>query len=359
MAKADFFRSFVTDLGDADTSVAADGQASSEFSGWVDTGSYALNAAFSGSIYGGMPNNKALVLAGESTTGKSFFALGIVNNFLQQDPRARVFYFDTESAITNDMLVSRGIDPTRVAKSEPDCIEKFRTVAITVLDQYAKLEGKDRFPLLIVLDSLSMLPSKKEIGDMTEGKDTRDMTKPGLIKGVFRVLRLKLAKVQVPMVITNHVYAQIGAYVPTKTIAGGSGAIYAADTIAMLSKSKERNADKEVIGNIVHVKMEKSRLSREQTKIDCRIRFDGGLDRYYGLLELAEECGVVKKVSTRYEFPDGSKVFENAIWKTPTKYFTKTVLDAIEAHVKNTFSYNGPANVSDDVTEEELEPAND
>lgn len=346
---ADFFKKFVKDLGDADTSIASEGLSASEFSGYIDTGSYTLNAAVSGSIYGGIPNNKSVVLAGDPATGKTFFALGQVRAFLEKDKKARVFYFDTESAVTNEMLVSRGIDITRVAKSEPDCLESFRNTCYKLLEQYKALPDAERFPLLIVLDSLSMLPSKKETADVAEAKDTRDMTKPGVIKGIFRVLRLKMSKVQVPMIVTNHVYAVIGAYVPTKEVAGGSGAQYAADTIIMLSKKKEKDKDNELIGNIVTATMKKSRLTREGTKVQTRILFAGGLDRYYGLLEHAEEAGIVKKEGNKYVFPNGEKAFEKAIASAPEKFWTKDVLDKVDAYLGEQFKYLGiPTTEADD-----------
>lgn len=339
MAKKGFFEQFISDLGDPNTSIAADGTASSEFSGYVDTGSYIFNAALSGSLFGGMPNNKAIVLGGATSVGKSFFALAIVKNFLASDPKARVFYADTESSITNDMMIERGIDVSRVAKSEPDSIENFRTIASTLLDNYIALDKSEKFPLLLVLDSLTAMPSRKEITDIAAGSDTKDMTKPGLLKGMFRVLRLKLAKCQVPMIITGHTYSQIGAYVPTQVLAGGSGAAYASDSIVMLSKSKERNADKEVVGNIIKVKMDKSRLSREQTVSHTRIMFDGGLDRYYGLLELAVESGLVTKNGNKYEFSNGSKVFEKAVWQNPEKFFTQELLEQLDPYVQSIYKY--------------------
>ena len=334
-----FFKTFIADLGDVDTIVASEGTSSAEFTGYIDTGSYTMNAALSGSIFGGMPNNKALILAGESTTGKTFYALALVKNYQQQYPDGQVIYFDTESAVTNSMLTDRNIDLTRIAKSEPDSIEKFRSVASKMLDKYLELPIEKRFPLLMVLDSLSALPSKKETEDIANEKDVRDMTKAQLIKGAFRVLRLKMAKAKVPLIITNHLYAVIGAYFPTKEMSGGSGAKYAADTIVFLSKKKERDNDKEVVGNIVTATMIKSRLTKENAKVGTRILYDGGLDRYYGLLEYAEEAAVVKRVGNKYEFPTGEKVFESALLRTPEKYFTDDVLKSIDTYMQTQFKY--------------------
>lgn len=142
------------------------------------------------------------------------------------------------------------------------------------------------------------------------------------------------------------------SYFPTKEMAGGQGAKYAADTIVFLSKKKDRNGDKAVVGNIIKARMMKSRLTKEETTVETRILFDGGLDRYYGLLELAIAQGCVKKVSTRYEFPDGSKVFEKAILHAPEKYFTKDVLDCIEVYVKEHFLYG---TASAPITADELD----
>ena len=131
-----------------------------------------------------------------------------------------------------------------------------------------------------------------------------------------------------------------------------SGAKYAADIIVFLSKKKDRDADKAVVGNIVKARMMKSRLTKEETAVETRILFDGGLDRYYGLLEMAIEQGCVKKVSTRYEFPDGAKVFEKAILREPEKYFTKEVLDCVEVYIKEHFLYGS---TSAPITADELE----
>lgn len=336
----DFFKRFVDDLGDPDTSIAADGTSSAEYSGFIDSGSYIFNALLSGSLFGGLPNNKALVLAGDPATGKTFFALGLVKNFLAMHKDARVFYFDTEAAVTKQMFIDRGIDPARVSITEPISIEAFRTKAFTILDKYLAIPKEKRFPALLVLDSLGAMSSNKELSDVGAGNDTKDMTKAPLLKGAFRVLRLKLADAQIPLIVTNHVYSVIGAYVPTKEMAGGSGAKYAADTIITFSKAKERDAEKHVIGNVITATAAKSRLTKENTKVQTRIMYDGGLDRYYGLLDLAVEAGLVKK-GTKYEFPDGTKAFEKAINKNPEKYFTDDVLKKLEEHVAKVFKYTG------------------
>jgi hypothetical protein len=174
--------------------------------------------------------------------------------------------------------------------------------------------------------------------DSLEGKDTRDMTKSQVIKAAFRVLTLKLAKVRIPMLVTNHVYEMVGSYVPTKEVSGGSGLKYAASTIAMLSKKKEKDGDA-IIGNIIKVKMYKSRLSKEHGIAEVLLTYDKGLDRYYGLLDLAEKYEIIKKSSTRYELPDGRKVFGKEINRNPAEYFTAEIMEQLEEVAKKEFSY--------------------
>jgi len=334
-----FLKSLLKELNDENTYLASDGTASSEYGGYIDTGSYILNALLSGSLYGGIPDNKITAFAGESATGKTFFVLGIVRAFLDKNPTGAVVYYDTEAAVTRQMMESRGIDTARVIIAEPDTIQKFKTHALKLIEAYEKQPADQRPPMMFVLDSLGLLSTSKEMEDSLEGKDVRDMTKSQVIKAAFRVLTLKLAKVKVPMLVTNHVYEVVGSYVPTKEISGGSGLKYAASTIAMLSKKKEKDGDGEIIGSQIKIKTFKSRLSKENQDATVLLTYNKGLDRYYGLLELAEKYEIMKKVSTRYELPDGRKIYGKEINTNPELYFTEEVLTRLEECAKKEFSY--------------------
>lgn len=206
-----FFTDLVNELKDEDVNMADSGNNSAEFSKFIDTGSYAFNAAVCGDIFGGMADNKVLAIAGETSTGKTFFALGIVKHFLDTHPDAAVWYADTEAAVTKDMMASRGIDVSRVIIAEPVTVQQFRHKAITFLDAYSAQPEKNRPPLMMVLDSIGMLSTTKELEDSTEGSDTKDMTRAQIIRSAFRVLRLKLSKAKVPMVVTSHTYACVTA----------------------------------------------------------------------------------------------------------------------------------------------------
>ncbi len=305
---------------------------------FVGTGSYILNAMISGSINGGIPDNRITAIAGEQATGKTFYAIGIAQHFLETNPDGAVFYFDSESAVTSDMFQNRGLDENRVWHFPVDTIEEFRTQIIRILDNLIKTKEQDRKPLLIILDSLGMLASSKELDDALSDKQVRDMTKSQLVKGAFRMLTLKLGQAKIPLIVTNHTYDVIGSYVPTKEMGGGSGLKYAASTIIYLSKKKEKDG-KAVIGNIVKAKTHKSRLSKENKEVEIRLYYDErGLDKYYGLLELGEIGGLWKNVAGRYEI-GGKKIYAKQIYADPETYFDEYVMQALDEIAQKEFSY--------------------
>ena len=137
--------------------------------------------------------------------------------------------------------------------------------------------------------------------------------------------------------VTNHTYESMGLF-STKEMGGGSGLKYAASSIVFLSKKKEKDGT-DVIGNIVHCRNYKSRLTVENKMVDVRLTYDKGLDKYYGLLDLADKYQVFKKVSTRYELPDGTKEFGKTIMNNPEKYFTEDVMAILDEAAKKEFMY--------------------
>ena len=331
----DFLKDIVKEIGDDYTKLASD---IDESESYVDTGSYIFNGLVSGSIFGGVSSNKITAVAGESSTGKTFFSLAIVKNFLDNDPNAYCLYFDTESAITKSLLEDRGVDTSRLVVINVVTIEQFRSKALKAVDIYLKSKTEDRKPCMFVLDSLGMLSTEKEINDALEDKQVRDMTKSQLVKGAFRMLTLKLGQANIPMIVTNHTYDVIGAYVPTKEMGGGSGLKYASSTIIYLTKKKEKDG-KDVIGNLIKAKTAKSRLSKENKDVTVRLFYDDrGLDKYYGLLELGEQGGLWKTVAGRYEM-NGKKVYAKEIYKNPEKYFTDDVMKSLDEIAQKEFSY--------------------
>jgi len=334
---SNFLKDIIKETGNEYASLVSDG-ASGDVDSFIDTGSYIFNALLSGSINKGLPSNKITAIAGESATGKTFFVLGMCKNFLDKNPEGGVVFFESESAITKDIIEERGIDSSRMVIMPVTTVQEFRHQSLTVLEKYTQQDPSERKPLLLVLDSLGMLSTTKEITDTAEGKETKDMTRAQLVKAVFRVLTLKLSKAKLPLIITNHTYDVIGSMFPQKEMGGGSGLKYAASSIIYLSRRKEKDGT-EIIGNIIHCKNYKSRLTKENKVVDVRLTYDKGLDRYYGLLDLALKHDIFKQVSTRIVLPDGTKTFGKTINNDPKKYFTKEILKKLDEVSSKEFKY--------------------
>ena len=345
----DFLQTIIKDSGNEYAGLVEDGVEGSDVTGFVNTGSFAFNALLSGDIYGGIPDNKIVAIAGESATGKTYFALDVCKKFLTDNEEAAVLYFDSEQAITSQMVVERGMDPKRVAIFPISTVEDFRHQCIKIVDKVLELPKKERKPMIIVLDSLGMLSTNKEMSDTAEGKDTRDMTRAQLVKATFRVLTLKLGRAHIPLILTNHTYDVVGAYIPTKEMGGGSGLKYAASTIVYLSKKKDKEGT-DIIGNIIRCRLFKSRLTKENKQVEVQLNYNTGLNPYYGLVDIAVKYEIFKKLGTRIELPDGRKVYEKQINKSPEQYYTDEILDQINVAVGIEFKYGSEA---EEVTNDE------
>ena len=235
--------------------VVSDGIVAGDVDGYIDTGSYIFNALVSGDIHRGIPSNKITALGGESATGKTFFALGMVQKFLEDNPEGNVVYFESESALTQEMLEERGVDTNRILLVPVTTIEEFRTQAVNIIDGFEKQKKGDE-KLFFVLDSLGMLSTIKETEDIGSGKNVRDMTKAQVIKGTFRVLTLKLGKVGIPMIVTNHTYDVIGSMFPQKEMGGGSGLKYADLHLSYIYPRRKKKMEQKllVISSTVKIK---------------------------------------------------------------------------------------------------------
>ncbi len=335
---SDFLKDIIKETGNEFATLVSEGVEAGDVHSYIDTGSYALNALLSGKFDGGLPSNKITAIAGETATGKTYFALGICKNFLDTHKDGGVIYFESESALTKDLVENRGINSKRIVIVPVSTVQEFRYQAIRVLDKYISQSEEERKPLMFVLDSLGMLSTTKEMEDTAEGKETRDMTRSQIVKAAFRVLTLKLGKAKVPMIMTNHTYSVIGSMFPQKEMGGGSGLKYAASNVVYLTRRKEKEG-KEVIGNIIHCLNYKSRLTKENARVDVKLTYDKGLDRYYGLLDLAIKHNIFKSVSTRIELPDGTKQYAKTINNEPDKFFTKDILNQIDKVAKKEFLY--------------------
>ncbi len=300
---------------------------------FVDTGSFSLNALLSGSMYGGVPSNKITCLAGSESVGKTFFALSIAKNFLDTNKDSLILYFESEGALTTAMITDRDLDPERFVVFPVATVEEFRTQCLKLI---AGIPAETK--VMIFLDSLGNLSTRKEMEDSESGSDKRDMTRAPMIRGTFRTLALKMSTKNIPLIITNHTYDKVGSMFPSKEISGGGGIKYAASVIVTLGKRKVKDGT-EVMGNIIKCKLVKGRFTKEESVIETMLDYQTGLDKYFGLVAIAEKYEIFKKVSTRFEMPDGTKAFEKAIVKNPEKYFTTEIMEQLEKAVFEEFNY--------------------
>jgi RecA/RadA recombinase len=334
-----FLKSLQKKIGNKNASIVSDGIVG-DLSGFIDTGSFLLNVAVSGSMFKGFPDNKISSLAGPPGVGKSFILLTMISRFLQKYPKGTAVFFESESAQRQDTMEGFGIDTSRVLFVPVTTVQELRGQALQILEEYEKILPKERMEnkMFLCLDSLGNLSTSKEMGDSVEGKETQDMTRAKLIKSAFRVLTLKLGVLGVPFVVTNHIYMSQGLY-PQAVVGGGTGSLYNSSTICMLSKRKEKEGT-DFVGNVVHCKMDKSRFTKEGSTVDILINFSTGLSLYHGILDEMVSAGLVKSTGTRFEFPGSdTKVFRKEVNRNPEKYFSQELMEKLDVVLAKKFLY--------------------
>lgn len=307
---------------------------------FIDTGCYVLNAMLSGSVYGGYPANCITTLAGEPSTGKTYFALGACDDFLTTKEDSAVCYFESEKALVGNNVATRVAHSDNFLNLPVATVEEWNQQALNILNDYKTTDEADRTPIMMVLDSLGNLSSIKETTDIAAGDNKVDFTRAKAIRAAFRTITLKVGLLGVPVIVTNHVYDDPMNVYAGKKQGGGKGGIYASDIIVFLTKIKPQAKDEidKKDGTYIKCFLEKSRYTREKSEVTVKLMYDTGLDRYYGLLDLADEAGIFKKLSTQYEI-DGKKFYKSQINKEPEKFFTPEILDQIDAFCKKKFMY--------------------
>lgn len=283
---------------------------------WIPTGSYIFNAALSGSLFGGMPNRRSLMFAGEESTGKTYLALSIVRSAQAMDYFP--IYYDSEGSIDVDFVKRLGVDTKKFRIENVSTIEEFATLAAKLNETIADLRKAGKTPpkIMVILDSLGNLSSTKEKEDTTSGSAKRDMTKQQSIRRAFRVIGNDFAKNGIPFIICNHVYAKVGSYVPGNEISGGGGIKYNTSIIFVLTKSKLEDKDSSEhvkkqgldqytkVGIVVTLQPFKQRFARP-IKVQIHIPFYKKPNPYVGLEKFVswETCGIVRgKMLTPKEF---------------------------------------------------------
>jgi RecA/RadA recombinase len=265
----------------------------SKITEWIDTGNYHLNAVFSGDLFGGIPNNRTICLAGESGTGKTFLLLNMCRE--AQKKGYYVIYYDTEGAVDVDSIQNFGVDPEKFDHQPMSDLAKFRTSVTTLCKKMmeAKEKGYKTPKIMVCLDSLGMLATTKEIDDAMSGNSAADMTRAKMIRSLFRIITSDLTGLGIPFIFTNHTYASTGMF-PTINLSGGGGLVYSASVILALSKAQIKEGTIQT-GIIVTVKTLKNRFGKP-IPIKFHIRWDKGMNRFIGMEEYIswETCGIQK-----------------------------------------------------------------
>lgn len=265
----------------------------SEVSEWIPTGNYLLNAQLSGSLFGGIANNRSIGIAGDPQTGKSFLCMNIVRE--AQKIGYNVIYCDTEGAIDRSSAKKFGIDTNMVRYQPIKTITDFKVFTANLIEKIKSYRKEGAEPkVAIVLDSLGMLTTDKESGDALKGKSAMDMgIRSKELRSLFRVITLDLTGVKIPLICTNHTTTgNIGGFMPTKEAAGGDGPIFSMSNVIMLSKAQLKEGDTKT-GIIVTSTPKKARFTRPYA-VKFHISFMNGMNPYVGLQDFVswETCGI-------------------------------------------------------------------
>lgn len=314
-----------------------------------------LNVALSGALDGGMTPGLTM-FAGPSKHFKTAFALLLVKSYLDKYKDAAVLFYDSEFGSPSSYFQNMGIDPSRVVHTPITDIEKLKHDIMTQLNDVERGDN-----LIIVIDSVGNLASKKEVDDAISGNTAADMTRAKQLKSLFRMVTPHLNLKNIPMVVVNHTYMEIGMY-PKAIVSGGTGSIYSADNIFIIGRQQEKNtSSNEITGYNFILNVEKSRYVREKSKVAVEVSFDGGISTWSGLLELALDSGhVINPKQGWYQRQGDTKNYRKA--DTHTKEFWTPILNdkTFQTWVKDNFAISNSsliADFDDDTIEEEYDNA--
>lgn len=333
---------------------------------WIDTGSMALNAIISGSIYGGIPMGRLTGFIGPESCGKTLMANKIMAN--AQKKGMHVAYFDTEGALDEATAARLGCDPSKIKHIPTEITESCRNQIVKFLDTVIanKLHGK----VLIVIDSLGNLITTQEKKKIDEGSDTPDMgNRAKALKSMMRAITHSAAKANCPVVFTNHIYEDPSQLHPSaiKKQAGGSGPLYMASVIVQMAKKAERSSDsknkdantdvtplsKDINGLTLRALTTKNRFVPPYLETEMYLNFRTGLNKYSGLLEMCEGYEVLEKAGHRHTF-NGEMLGFFKDWKTDINVWNK-ILPALEDKLKTKLCFNNDSLIEEDSVDQKVE----
>ena len=313
----------------------------------------AINVALSGRLDGGLTPGLTM-WAGPSKHFKTAFSLLMAKSYLDKYPESVMLFYDSEFGTPQAYFDSFGIDVNRVVHTPITDIEQLK---FDIMQQLHEISREDR--VIIVVDSIGNLASKKEVEDAMDQKSVADMSRAKQVKSLFRMVTPHLTLKDIPMVVVNHTYKEIGMY-PKDIVGGGTGSYYSADNIFILGRQQEKEGT-EIVGYNFIINVEKSRHVKEKSKIPVSVTYDGGISTWSGLLEMALESGhVIKPSNGWYSRVDKSTgEVEDKKWRikdTDSKEFWGKIIQDKTFHewVKSTYQVASGAIMSDDGLSQEL-----
>ena len=312
-----------------------------------------INVALSGRLDGGLTPGLTM-WAGPSKHFKTAFSLLMAKSYLDKYEDAALLFYDSEFGTPQSYFDAFGIDTDRVLHTPITDVEQLK---FDIMQQLQNVERGER--LMIVVDSIGNLASKKEVEDALDGKSVADMSRAKQMKSLFRMVTPHLTLKDIPMVVVNHTYKEIGLY-PKDIVGGGTGSYYSADNIFILGRQQEKDGT-EVTGYNFIINVEKSRYVKEKSKIPVAVSFDGGISKWSGLLDLALESGhVVKPSNGWYSKVDEDGVVEDKKYRikdTESKDFWMSILTSKSFYdfVKNKYSVGNVSMVQSDELDKALE----
>jgi RecA/RadA recombinase len=315
-----------------------------------------INVALSGNLDGGLTPGLTM-FAGPSKHFKTAFALLMAKSYMKKYEDAVVLFYDSEFGTPQSYFDAFGIDTDRVLHTPITDVEQLKH---DIMNQLQNIEKDDK--VIIVLDSIGNLASKKEVEDSIEGKSVADMSRAKQMKSLFRMVTPHLTIKDIPMIVVNHTYKEIGMF-PKDIVGGGTGSYYSADTIWILGRQQDKDGT-EIVGYNFIINVEKSRYVREKSKIPVTVSFDGGINKWSGLLDIALEGNFVTKPSNgwyaKVDQETGEVLDKKRFADTQTEEFWKDILanESFKEYVRKKYEITYSSILGEDaVLEEEDEAA--
>ena len=306
-----------------------------------------INVALSGRLDGGLSPGLT-VFAGPSKHFKTAFALMLAKSYLDKYDDAVVLFYDSEFGSPQSYFDSFGIDTSRVLHTPITDIEQLKH------DSMAQLNNIERGDhVIVIVDSVGNLASKKEVEDALEGKSVADMSRAKQLKSLFRMVTPHLTIKDIPMVVVNHTYKEIGLY-PKDIVSGGTGVYYSADNIYIIGRQQEKDGT-DIVGYNFIVNVEKSRYVREKSKIPVEVTYEGGISKWSGLLDVALDGGFVTKPSNGWYSKKGSEE-KLRLKDTYNKDFWLPILASKEfqEYIENTYKVSSGSLIASDVSDDDI-----